>query len=246
MAGKDRLDKVLVARGFYDTRARAADAIRRGAVRVNGETLTKPGARTEMDADIRLDDAARSYVSRAALKLLAALKAYPLPIKGAVCADIGASTGGFTQVLLEYGAARVYAIDVGHGQLSPRLQDDARVISMEGLNARHLTDRHIPEPLDIIVSDVSFISLKKALPAAMSLARPGAHLAALIKPQFEAGRDRLGKGGVVRDEQTRAAVREDIRAWLEASGWPVLGTAPSPVAGADGNIETLIVARKAG
>ncbi len=246
MPSGPRLDKVLVARGFYDTRARAADAIRRGAVRVNGETVTRTGWRCPQGADIRIDDPARSYVSRAALKLLAALDAHPFPVEGAVCADIGASTGGFTQVLLEHGARRVYAVDVGHDQLARTLRDDPRVIVMEGQNARHLTKAHIPEPLDVIVSDVSFISLKKALPSAFALARPGAHLAALIKPQFEAGRAHLGKGGVVRDKSIREAVCEDIRDWLQTTGWPAQTLLPSPLRGAEGNVEYLIIACKRG
>ena len=244
MTDRIRLDRLLVARGLYETRARAADAIRRGAVKVNRKPAAKPGQPVAQDAGIAIEDPAKAYVSRAALKLLAALEAHPFPVRGALCADIGASTGGFTQVLLERGAKKVFAVDAGHGQLSPLLRADARVVNLEGLNARDLTPAHIPVELDVIVSDVSFISLKKALPAALALARGGAHLAALIKPQFEAGREHIGKGGVVRERAVRAAVCEDIRQWLEKTGWPVSGLTSSPLAGADGNAEYLIVARK--
>ncbi len=244
MNNRIRLDRLLVARGLYRTRARAADAIRRGAVSVAGRTALKPGELTAPDAEILAEDPAQRYVSRAALKLLAALESFRPPVGGAVCADIGASTGGFTQVLLERGARKVYAVDAGRGQLSPLLRDDPRVVNLEGLNARDLSPAHIPEPPEIIVSDVSFISLKKALPAALSLSRAGAHLIALIKPQFEAGRARVGKGGVVRDAAVREAVCADIRAWLEEAGWRVSGLRPSPLAGADGNVEYLIAARR--
>ena len=191
-----------------------------------------------------MEDPAAGYVSRAALKLLAALEAFPLDVEGRVCVDIGASTGGFTQVLLERGAARVHAIDVGHGQLADLLRDDPRVVCLEGLNARHLTAAHLPEPPDIIVSDVSFISLTLALPPVLALARPGAQLRALVKPQFEAGPEHVGKGGIVRDERVHRQVLERIRAWLESEGWEVAGIIPSPVTGSDGNREFLLAASR--
>ncbi len=233
-----------MARGLSATRARAADAIRRGTVHVAGERITKPGQRVPVDADIRMEDPAAGYVSRAALKLLAALEAFPLQVDGRVCVDIGASTGGFTQVLLERGAARVHAVDVGHGQLAEVLRQDPRVVCLEGLNARNLTEAHIPEPPDVIVSDVSFISLTIALPPVLALARPGAQLRALVKPQFEAGPEHVGKGGIVRDERAHREVLERIRKWLESEGWQVDGIIPSPITGSDGNWEYLLAAGK--
>ncbi len=247
MSTKVRLDRLLVERGLAPTRSRAADAVRRGAVRVNGKVASKPGQVVAEDADITLADPAAGYVSRAALKLLAAIAAEPefaRVIGGAICADIGASTGGFTQALLEHGAARVFAVDVGHDQLHPSLRQDARVVVLEGLNARELTREHIPQPPEIIVSDVSFISLKKALPAVLELAAPGAWLAALVKPQFEAGPEHVGKGGVVKDASVRERVLADIAGWLEERGWRAVRTLPSPITGADGNVEYLLLARK--
>ncbi len=247
MANKVRLDRLLVERGLLPTRSRAADAVRRGAVRVNGKVATKPGRVVAEDADITLADPASGYVSRAALKLLAAIGAEPAfarAIGGVASADIGASTGGFTQVLLEHGAAKVFAVDVGHDQLHPTLRKDARVVVLEGMNARELTREHIPQPPEIIVSDVSFISLKKALPAVLELAKPGAWLAALVKPQFEAGPQHVGKGGVVKDARVRERVLVNIARWLEGRGWQVVRTLPSPITGADGNLEYLLLARK--
>ncbi len=191
-----------------------------------------------------MEDPAAGYVSRAALKLLAALEAFPLEVEGRVCVDIGASTGGFTQVLLERGAACVHAVDVGHGQLADVLRQDPRVVCLEGLNARNLTEAHIPEPPDVVVSDVSFISLTIALPPVLVLARPGAQLRALVKPQFEAGPEHVGKGGIVRDERVHRVVIERIRAWLESEGWQVDGIIPSPITGSDGNREYLLAAGK--
>lgn len=242
-----RLDQLLVERGDFATRSRAADAIRRGGVQVNGKKTEKPGQRVSRTSQLDISDRAQAYVSRAALKLLAALEAFDMDVEGAIAADIGASTGGFTQVLLEYGAARVYAIDVGHDQLAQSLVGDPRVISFEGLNARHLSNDQIPEPLNLIVSDVSFISLKLALPNVLELAAPDAHLIALIKPQFEVGRDGLGKGGIVRDEALHPQVCDDISAWLvEKMKWQVLNLIPSSLTGSDGNKEFLIHARKLG
>ncbi len=233
-----------MVRGLSATRARAADAIRRGTVLVEGTRITKPGQRVPVDADIRMEDPAAGYVSRAALKLLAALEAFPLEVEGRVCVDIGASTGGFTQLLLERGASRVHAVDVGHGQLAEVLRQDPRVICLEGLNARNLTATHLPEPPDIIVSDVSFISLRLALPPVLALARPGAQLRALVKPQFEAGPEHVGKGGIVRDERVHREVLERIRKWLESEGWQVDGIIPSPITGSDGNREFLLAASR--
>ncbi len=242
---KTRLDQLLVSRKFFATRSRAADAIRRGHVTINGIAAEKPGQRVDDTIDISISDPALPYVSRAALKLLGALDHFGLDVGGAIAADIGASTGGFSQVLLERGAARIYAVDVGHDQLAQSLRDDPRVISMEGLNARHITKAHIRDALDVIVCDVSFISLKLALPQVLELAAADAHLVTLIKPQFEVGRNNLGKGGIVRDEELRQRVAEDICRWFtEKMNWHVSGVIPSALSGSDGNEEFLLHAIK--
>jgi len=239
-----RLDEELVARGLYPSRARASDAIRRGAVQVSGNVIAKPGQLVAADAAITLDDAAQAYVSRAALKLIHALGHFGLSPQGCDCLDIGASTGGFTQVLLERGAARVTAIDVGHDQMALSLRDDPRVTLIEGLNARELMSAHLSSRPDFLVADVSFISLKLALPPALALAKPGARLVALVKPQFEAGRDLIGKGGIVVGDDIHATICADIADWIKSQEWRVIGLAPSPIEGGDGNREFLIAAEK--
>lgn len=243
---KLRLDDLLVRRGFFATRSRARDAVMRGAVSVGGVPAAKPGQPTQADAAIEIDDPARNYVSRAALKLVAGLDAFALDPAGSVALDIGASTGGFTQVLLERGAAKVFALDVGHGQLDARLADDPRVVSLEKLNARDLTPAHLDgERPGFVVSDVSFISLKLALPPALDLAAPGAACVLLVKPQFEAGRAAIGKGGLLRDPADGERTAADLAAWLAAqAGWRVLGTVPSPIEGGDGNREFLLAGVK--
>lgn len=242
---KTRLDSLLVERGFFVSRSRAADAIKRGHVTFNGVVAEKPGQRTDKTSHISISDPAAAYVSRAALKLACALDHFKVDVTGAFAADIGASTGGFSQVLLERGAQRIYAVDVGHDQLAKSLCDDARIVSMEGMNARHLTTDHFPEGVDLIVSDVSFISLKLALPPVLQLAEPKAQLIALIKPQFEVGRGNLGKGGIVRDQHLRQSVIADISTWLaDEMKWKVSGVIASPVSGSDGNEETLVHAIK--
>ncbi|WP_072394667.1 TlyA family RNA methyltransferase [Hyphomicrobium sp. CS1GBMeth3] len=239
----DRLDKVLLARGLVPSRSRARDLIVRGAVRVGGAVETKPGALVAADAPIALS-AASDYVSRGALKLEAALDAFGFNPEGRVALDVGASTGGFTDVLLDRGAAHVYAVDVGRGQLHPRLGTDARVTSLEGQDVRELTEQQIPQRVFAIVADVSFISLEKALPAALAFAAPGAWLVALVKPQFEAGRAAVGKGGIVREAAVREAQAEKIAAWIGGlPGWQVTGVIASPVAGGSGNQEFLLGAR---
>ena len=240
-----RLDQLLVERGLYQTRSRARDAILRGRVKVEGQIAAKPAQSVPADASIEIADEAQHYVSRAALKLVHGFDHFGVSPQGLPALDIGASTGGFTQVLLERGARHVMAIDVGHGQMAPAVARDARVTVLEGLNARDLTLGDLPEPPGIVTADVSFISLKLALAPALALAAPGALLVALVKPQFEAGREHLSKDGVVRDAKVQEAVCRDIASWLEtAMGWRVIGTTPSPVAGGSGNREFLVAARK--
>jgi 23S rRNA (cytidine1920-2'-O)/16S rRNA (cytidine1409-2'-O)-methyltransferase len=242
-----RLDKTLVERGLVASRARAQDLIRRGLVSVAGAAETRPGAEVAASVPILVADDAAGQVSRGGVKLAAALDHFAFPVEGAVALDVGASTGGFTQVLLARGAARVYAVDVGHGQLHPRLAEDARVVSLEGCDARQLDCARIPEPVGALVADVSFISLTKALPTALSLTAPGAWLVALVKPQFEAGRPAVGKGGIVRDPVAREQAVTGVEAWLAAQpGWRSLGVIPSPITGGSGNVEFLLGAIREG
>jgi 23S rRNA (cytidine1920-2'-O)/16S rRNA (cytidine1409-2'-O)-methyltransferase len=240
-----RLDQLLVARGLYRTRSRARDAIERGRVTVEGQLAAKAGQTVPAHAIIEVADAAQGYVSRAALKLAHGLDHFAISPQGLAGLDLGASTGGFTQVLLERGVRHVTALDVGHGQMAPELAGDPRVTRLEGLNARDLSPRHVPEPPAIVTADVSFISLKLALPPALGLALPGAWLVALIKPQFEAGPAHLSRGGVVRDRQVHESVCRDISRWLEDTmNWQVIGTTASPLTGSSGNREFIIAARK--
>lgn len=236
-----RLDEILVGRGLFASRSRARDAILRGAVRVDGAVAAKPGEAVGQDAAIVIDDPASAYVSRAALKLIHGLDAFGFDPARRTALDIGASTGGFTQVLLERGASHVIAVDVGHGQMPPSLAADPRVTSLEGVNARSLDATALGgRAPDIVVCDVSFISIRLALPPALSLAAAGALAVILVKPQFEAGRDAVGKGGIVDPklaEETAASFRE----WLDGQpGWRVVGLVESPVLGGDGNREFLL------
>ena len=206
--------------------------------------LEKPGQKLNPDTPLSVREAPHPWVSRGGIKLAHGLKHFALDVAGRTAADIGASTGGFTDVLLANGAARVYAVDVGYGQLADKLRRDARVIVLERTNARHLTRDLIPEPPGAIVCDASFIGLSTVLPGALALAAPGAFLVALIKPQFEAGKERVGKGGIVRDPAIHAEICETISAWLDAqAGWQVLGVCESPITGAEGNKEFLIAGR---
>ena len=241
---RHRLDEILVHRGLYASRSRARDAIARGTVTVDGVVAAKPAQNTSPESRIEILDEARAYVSRSALKLKSGINFFNISVKGLNCLDIGASTGGFTQVLLEQGSAHVTAIDVGHGQFDASLQRDPRVTSIEGLNARDLTAGHLKHKIDFIVCDVSFISLKLALPATLSIAEPGAYLVALIKPQFEAGRDAVGRGGIVSDPQEHDRVCKEISEFLTAENWKVIGVTPSLIEGGDGNREFLISAAK--
>lgn len=243
---RPRLDELLVRRGLYATRSRARDAIARGAVTVEGAVVVRPGHAVADSSDIRIDDPAARYVSRAALKLIAGLDHFHLDPAGRRALDIGASTGGFTQVLLERGAAHVTALDVGHGQLDRALRNDPRVTIIEGLNARDLTLAHLGGKVPhFLVSDVSFISLTLALPPALSLAAPGAKGIFLVKPQFEAGREAIGKGGILKDPAKGPRIAEKLRLWLDTQpGWRALGICDSPVAGGDGNREFLLAGTK--
>lgn len=244
MMARIRLDEMLVRRGLAPSRARARDAILRGHVTVAGRRVAKAGAPVAGDAEITVDDPALRWVSRAALKLVAGLDAFGVDPSGQACLDVGASTGGFTQVLLSRGAARVTAVDVGHGQLDPAVAGDSRVVAFEGLNARELSPSHVPEPVGLIVADVSFVSLKLALDRALDLAAPGANLVALVKPQFEVGRKALGKGGIVRDPAAADSAARAIADWLAGRGWTIVGLIDSPIAGGDGNREFLLGARR--
>lgn len=240
---RSRLDQVLVARGLATTRSRARDLILRGQVFVEGTACTRPASAISADLDVTVTSEADD-VSRGAVKLRAALDAFAFDVGDRICLDVGASTGGFTQALLTAGAARVYAIDVGHGQLAARLATDPRVVDLQGHDIRQMTSANIADPIDAIVADVSFISLKKALPPALSFARSGSWLVALIKPQFEIGREDVGKGGIVRNADARDAAVQDISAWLAAqNGWSVTSVITSPIAGGSGNCEFLIGAR---
>lgn len=241
---RKRIDLLLVERGLFDSRARARAAIEAGRVTAGGEIVRKPSQEVDEAAEI-VAEAAHPWVGRGGLKLDHALTLWPVAVEGRVVLDVGASTGGFTQVALSRGAARVYAVDVGTGQLHPTLAADTRVVELSGVDARRLDTALVAEAPDLIVTDVSFISLAKALPAALALAGPGAELAALVKPQFEVGRDRVGKGGIVKDETAQAEALEAVKRWLEGEGWTVLATADSPVTGGDGNREFLLWARKA-
>ena len=240
-----RLDQALVSRGLVPTRARARDAILRGHVTVGGRAADKPGMVVPPDAEIAVDDPAAGYVSRAALKLVAGLEAFGYDPSGRIALDLGASTGGFTEVLLSRGAKRVHAFDVGHGQLHPSLVEDPRVVSREGFNVRDLIADEIGEPVEAVVSDLSFISLRLGLARALDVAAPGAFLVALVKPQFEVGREHVGKGGLVRNEAAIERTVAGISDWIGGTpGWSVDGVIPSPIAGGDGNREFLLGARK--
>lgn len=241
---KERLDVLLVERGLAPSREKAQAIILAGLVLSDDRRLDKPGTRIDHDLPLRIKGKEHPYVSRGGMKLAVAFEHFQeFSAKGAVAIDIGASTGGFTDVLLREGADLVYAVDVGHGQLDWSLRNDERVVVLEKTNARHLTAEIIPKVPDIIVCDASFISLKKVLPAGMALARSGAWLAALIKPQFEVGRGQVGKGGVVRDPALHQAVQDEISLWLDQEmGWQVKGIVPSPITGPEGNKEFVIVA----
>lgn len=240
---KIRLDHLLVRRELAETRSKAQDMIRRGVVRVRGRTDVKPGLEVSEDEHVEVLEK-MPYVARSALKLKAALDAFGLSPHGRNCLDVGASTGGFTEVLLERGATRVHAVDVGRDQLHASLRQNVRVVSMEARDARTLIPALFDAPIEAVTCDVSFISLEKVLPAVLPLAAPGAWLVALVKPQFEVGRDGIGKGGIVKDESLRRAAVERVTACIEAEGWRAIGAIASPIKGQDGNEETLVAASR--
>lgn len=245
MAERMRVDQLLVDRGLVESRARAQALILAGLVYSGDRRVEKPGTAVAEDYPLILKGQSHPWVSRGGLKLAHAIETFALDPAGRIAIDVGASTGGFTDVLLTHGAARVYAVDVGHGQLAWKLRTDPRVVVMERTNARHLSVTDIPEPVDMVVCDASFIGLETVLPAALELTRPGAALAALIKPQFEVGKGRVGKGGVVRDPDLHREVCGRIKDWLSSRpGWRVEGIAESPIQGPEGNREFLIVGRR--
>lgn len=239
-----RADVFLVEHGFASSRAEAQAAIRAGNVTIDGITVQKSSQTISSGAQVSYERA-HPYVSRGALKLLAALDHFDISVEGRICADIGASTGGFTEVLLERGAEKVFAVDVGHGQLREKLAKDVRVVKLEGVNARFLTGEQISQPLNGIVADVSFIGLKMVLTPVLHFAQSGCFLVALIKPQFEVGRENIGKNGIVTDEAAQEDTVHDMTAWLNTQpGWKVLGTIESPIKGGGGNTEFLVAAVK--
>ena len=246
MAQKTRADVALVERGLVESRTKAQALIMAGTVYSNEQKIAKAGQPIKDDQPLTVRSKEHPWVSRGGMKLIKAIEEFNIQLEDATVIDVGCSTGGFTDVALTQGAAKVYGVDVGHGQLAWKLRGDERVVVMEKNNARYLTAEDIPDPIDLVVCDASFISLKTVLPAALSLVRSGGACAALIKPQFEVGKGRVGKGGVVRDPELHQEVCDDIRAWLDdLEGWSVKGITTSPIKGPEGNIEFLIYAEKA-
>jgi len=244
---KRRADQLLVEQGLAESRTKAQALILAGLVSCGRRRVDKPGEQLAADQTLALKERDHPWVSRGGVKLAAALDHFRITVEGHVALDIGASTGGFTEVLLSHGAKRVYAVDVGHGQLAWKLRQDPRVVVRERLNARYLTGADIPEPIDIITCDTSFIGLATVLPAPLALAAAKAQLVALVKPQFEAGAAHVGKRGVVRDPEIHREVCERAAAWVAAQpGWSVAGIVESPIRGPEGNREFLLYARRSG
>jgi 23S rRNA (cytidine1920-2'-O)/16S rRNA (cytidine1409-2'-O)-methyltransferase len=242
--GKQRLDQILVDRGLAQTRTRAQAIVMAGLVFSGERKLDKPGEQLRADLPIEVRQSGPGWVSRGALKLIEGLDRFAIDPAGLVCLDVGASTGGFTEVLLSRGAARVYAVDVGYGQLAQKLRDEPRVVNLERTNARHLTAAQVPEPVQLLVCDASFIGLSTVLPGPLGLCAADACALVLIKPQFEVGPARVGKGGVVRDPALHEEVCQHYRAWFEDQGWQVLGIVRSPITGPAGNVEFLLGAKR--
>ncbi|HYU95390.1 MAG TPA: TlyA family RNA methyltransferase [Sphingomicrobium sp.] len=243
---KLRADQLLVSRGLAESRTRAQALIMAGAVFSGERKLAKAGEMLAEDAALEVRGKDHPWVSRGGLKLDHGLAHFGFDVTGAIALDVGSSTGGFTDVLLSGGAARVYAVDVGTNQLAWKLRQDPRVVVLEQTNARYLTSEQVPEPVDIVVCDASFIGLAKVLEAPLRLAKPGGKLIALVKPQFEAGRAEVGKGGVVRDPEVHERVCADAAEWVQSQGWVVVGVTPSPITGPEGNVEFLLGAEKNG
>ena len=243
-ANKQRLDLLLVERNLATSRNQAQALIMEGVVFANGQKVDKAGTLLKTDTEILVKNSSLKYVGRGGLKLESALKNFKVDVNGYVALDIGASTGGFTDCLLQNGVSKVYAVDVGYGQLDWKLRNDSRIVVMEKINARHMKQEDIPERVDIIVIDVSFISLTKIIPPIMQFLKPGALMIALIKPQFEVGKGEVGKGGIVRDENKHTQVVDKITKHLENLNFNVKGVIPSPILGAEGNKEFLIGATK--
>ena len=243
---KIRLDRLLVERGLVESRERGHALILAGQVLVQGQKQDKAGALVPEDAELRILGEVLPYVSRGGLKLEGALRKFKTSVEGKTALDVGASTGGFTDCLLQHGAKKVYAVDVGYGQLAWKLRQDPRVITIERVNIRDIASSLVPEPIDISVIDVSFISLEKVVPSILKFLKPGSELIALIKPQFEVGREQVGKGGIVRDEVARSAAVDRVTDFIRGSGFEVEGVIPSPITGQDGNVEFLIYAVKKG
>ena len=239
MANKTRLDVLLVERGFLESRQKAQTTIMSGLVYVKGQKVDKPGTAVPNDAEIEVRGNVLKYVSRGGLKLEKAMAKFPITLDGTICGDIGASTGGFTDCMLQNGASKVYSVDVGYGQLAWKLREDPRVICMERTNARYLDHEQIPDELDFASIDVSFISLKLILPAVHRVLKEGGHVACLVKPQFEAGKEKVGKKGVVRDPAVHLEVLENFLVHAKESGFTVLDLTFSPIRGPEGNIEYL-------
>jgi 23S rRNA (cytidine1920-2'-O)/16S rRNA (cytidine1409-2'-O)-methyltransferase len=247
LAAKRRADQLLVEQGLAESRAKAQALILAGLVNTGGRRVDKPGEQLVAGSALVLKGRDHPWVSRGGVKLAHALEHFQIEVEGLIALDIGASTGGFTDVLLSLGAQRVHAVDVGHGQLAWKLRQDTRVIVHERLNARHLTRAHISEPVDIITCDASFIGLATVLPAPLSLAAERAELVALVKPQFEAGREHVGKSGVVHDPTVQREVCERVAVWVAAQpGWAAVGIVESPILGPEGNREFLLYARRGG
>lgn len=248
MTSKKRLDQLMVEQGLAESRTQAQALILAGKVMdANRQLLLKAGQQFLDSMELQLKEKLHPWVSRGGMKLAHALDVFSIDLSGLTVIDVGASTGGFTDVLLQQGASKIYAVDVGYGQLAEKLRQDARVINLEKTNARYLTREQIPEPLDALVCDASFISLKTVLPAAMDLVKPSGWLVALIKPQFEVGRGKVGKGGVVGDPALHETVCADITEWFDAQlEWKVQALAESPITGPKGNKEFLIYATKHG
>ena len=242
-APKQRLDSLLVERGLAESRTQAQALILAGQVVAGDQRADKPGSLVPSDVLVRIKEKLR-YVSRGGLKLERALAEFRIAVEGTVCADIGASTGGFTDCLLQAGARKVYAIDVGHGQLHSKLLSDSRVLHLEGINARYLSEVEVPELVDLATIDVSFISLTQVLPAVLPRLRPGGTLIALVKPQFEVGRANVAKGGVVKNPEAREGAIQKIASFLSEQGLEMIGRVDSPIAGPAGNVEALLAASK--